>query len=1012
MERELLINIPKEYEIRLYNLGDEGKIWQGKIFQFIENIQNYLSQSPYFFPEYTKHTIEHVNNTLKISIKLISRETLQELNADAIGVLIMGIISHDVGMFVKPDGLAVLLKKKMPLGETTWYEMWEGYQSQLRHYSDNDIKKCFGDPNNFDLGDGLDIMELPHDLLAGRLSQWRIRLCGEFLRKMHPRLAQEIIENGFPGIETFDLFSNIEIDTEYRKLVGILAKSHGMDMADLAEELRLFDEETPEYPYEVPIYYLMSILRLADYFDAGKDRAPHAIMAMQRFESEISYDEFKWNQIIRLGNDWGEKNFERVFVHVKLEDINSKTFLKVESWLTSLQRELDICWRQMSLYYKDQYKLSIRRINSNIFQKSTRKELESKVVIEKAKLQAASSILRLLIAPLYGNSITYGVRELLQNSLDACRERKAIESKKENLGYSGKVWIEVNSECRHPHFTITDNGCGMTKEVILKYFLVAGSSYRDNPKWKQQFENQNIKRSGRFGIGVLAAFLLGDKITVETKHIDENASYCFEINNCNYEQINICRKEEIDKDYIRESGAGTSIRIELSRDIAKRMVNTFRKGEVTYMGAAPDWAQWYWLPSPQVQYIVNGKTWDNPYAQKNDKDLCGLQENTRWFALEEKDGYDEVWWTPEKRNKFWCNGLNIPKCPKICIGEYDEYLKYDENFIYDFYLTAPSVSVMDSKNITDLDLARDKLQSVPKKIQRALYLENCKLALSFLMMIDFSQQKEVTPEFPFGIKIREAHLSSLLFNKKGYNLPVKSVLKAISSQMIWVLYKDGRWSDISFDKLDGVVSLLHYGDHVDMDEDDRDGLFNSFFFGYERGLYLKAVQVKKKYAHSFCDASPLEKLNGKKAFAKKMEEIAELIYEEEFYEDEGNIEDLYDFKEGKFFPYAVEIKSPKDVYISVATEEQEADAHFLMELRNYYDVACGYRVLKDCNESETEVDKLMERYLKDHIWIPYDIQERKKLFPEFFDPKNEIYKYVEYVGKQEGFYDVKQVRID
>ena len=197
------------------------------------------------------------------------------------------------------------------------------------------------------------------------------------MRKWHSRLAQEIVEDNFPGNEQVDLFLNIEIDNEYRKLIGIIARSHGMGITDLNSSLKMFDEDALEYPREVPIYYLMAILRLADYFDAGNDRAPHAIMAMQRFESEISYDEFKWNQTVNLGNDWGVEKYERVFVNIKLDNIDSKTFLKVEGWLKGIQRELDECWRQISLHYKDKYQFSIRRIDSNMFQSVTRKNIKN-----------------------------------------------------------------------------------------------------------------------------------------------------------------------------------------------------------------------------------------------------------------------------------------------------------------------------------------------------------------------------------------------------------------------------------------------------------------------------------------------------------------------------------------------------------------------------------------------------------------------------------------------------------
>lgn len=860
MTKKLLIILPKCYEKRFAELGDEGSVWSGKVVQFIQNTQDFISQSPFFFPEYTKHTVEHVNRVLEISVKLITVETLQALNADALAVLIMGIISHDIGMFIKPDGLDFLLKKKDGRDKSRqfWKKEWEFYGAKLKHYSDNEIQKYFGNPSNFAMDDGLGLMELPNEISMGKLSQWRIRLCGEFVRRMHPQLAQEIIENGFPGKENVDLFSDVELDCEYRKLIGLVARSHGANIDELDSELKTFDEEAPEYPCELPIYYIMAILRLADYFDAGEDRAPYAYTAIQGLESEVSEAEFKWNQIVKLGNDWGEKRHERVFVQVQLADVDSRTFLKVEEWLKSLQNELDICWRQISLYYKDKYHLSIRRIDSNIFQKVSRKKLEKRIVIEKAQLQAAPQILDLLIAPLYGGEPSYGVRELLQNAIDACKERKILEAARGNDSYVGSVWVEVNATNEQPYFSITDNGCGMDKSVILDYFLVAGNSFRDNSRWKERFEEKNIARNGRFGIGVLAAFLLGSKILVETKPMDEEEAYFFEVNNQNYEQINIGRREQIESTYIEEYKGGTCIQIAITKEIADKMERSFRNGEITYVGVKPDWMQWYWLSSPQVKYIVNGEQWGNPYGCVCEEELCGLQESGRWFQLTETGGYDCLWWTPEKTNKVWCNGIYVPGDAGICMGRYDKCLRFEEDEISDFYLTAPSVAITDSRNVAELSLSRDKLQSIPDEVRKALYIENCKLALALLMMLDFSEHLEGAIEFPFCIRQDTQRIKGLLFSKEGYNLPIRRVLKAIIGQRIWRLYKDGLWEDFPFDKLDGIVSLLQYGDHIDEEDGERDGLFNALFMGWEDELYLETIHIRKKYVNNFCDMSPLQ----------------------------------------------------------------------------------------------------------------------------------------------------------
>lgn len=999
MNRKLLIEIPDKYKQRFASLNDDGEIWNGLVVQFIINVQNYMSQAPFFFSEYTKHTVEHINNVLKISASLIPNKTLEELNANTIAVLIMGIIVHDIGMFIKPDGLEYLLNQNNnSSGELSWKEAWDNYQKQLNHYSDIEIEKYFGNPNNFDINDGLNLTALPSNISIGKLSNWRIRLCGEFLRRVHPRLAQEIVENGFPGKEQTDLFSGINIDHDHRQLIGIVAKSHGMDMSELESELKVFDEDVPEYSCEIPIYYIMSILRLADYLDAGEDRAPHAIMAMQHFESELSYDEFKWNKVVNIIDDWGEKSHERVFVKVELSDIDSKTFLKVEEWLKSVQHELDICWRQISLYYKDQYQFSIRRIDSNIFQKTSRNKLAKRIVIEPAKLSASPEILELLIAPLYGGNYTYGVRELLQNAIDTCRERESIEKQNGNKKYKAKIIVEINSRKKQPYFSITDNGCGMNEEIILKYFLVSGSSYRNSEKWKEKFENKRINRSGRFGIGVLAAFLLGKKVEIETKPLSEEESYLFSITNTDYEQINISRDKEIKNQNILKSKGGTCIRINLKKDLADAMVRYVGNGKASsYAGNIPGWTQWYWLASPEIKYIVNNKTYRNPYGCSHDGEIYGLQQSENWFELKTRGEFDSVWWTPKKDDKIWCNGIYISDESGAYIDQYNRG---------DFSLRLPSISIMDSQKALDLSLSRDKVQSFPKEVCEELYLENCKLLLSFLMMIDFSQQDESNPQFPFCIKYSLENMGILLFCKYGYNFSICRVLNGIAGQTIWLLYKDGRWNDFPFDKLEGIVGLVKYSDHINDIDDIRDGLFNSFFVGMGKKVLFDAIKIKKDYINSFCDENSLQNIKGKRTFSKRIEEQAENIYIDDFDDD---FDKVYNFQKEKYFPYVENIKSTDGDFVIVAREKNELKDADINNLQSYFEVACGYKVLNEYRDESIEVKALLDEYLGNEIWIPYDIEQRIEKFPKFFNPQCDIYKYIEFVSQQCGFYDVTKL---
>jgi hypothetical protein len=104
------------------------------------------------------------------------------------------------------------------------------------------------------------------------------------------------------------------------------------------------------------------------------------------------------------------------------------------------------------------------------------------------------------------------LRELIQNAVDACNYRKLVDSH-----YSPAIVIEFNDDVST--IKVRDNGIGMTRQWIEKYFLAIGISFY------QSNEIRNIDRNPRidfgfisqFGIGFLSSFQVADKIIIKTR---------------------------------------------------------------------------------------------------------------------------------------------------------------------------------------------------------------------------------------------------------------------------------------------------------------------------------------------------------------------------------------------------------------------------------------------------------------------------------------------------------------
>ncbi len=148
--------------------------------------------------------------------------------------------------------------------------------------------------------------------------------------------------------------------------------------------------------------------------------------------------------------------------------------------------------------------------------------------MEKHEFKSESKrLLDLMINSIYTNKDIF-LRELISNASDALDKLyyrsltdKDVKVKREDLG----ILLEKDEEKRT--LTISDNGCGMTKEELennLGTIAKSGTlAFKEN---MSKEEKTNI--IGQFGVGFYSAFMVSDKITVTSKSIDSDEAYTWE----------------------------------------------------------------------------------------------------------------------------------------------------------------------------------------------------------------------------------------------------------------------------------------------------------------------------------------------------------------------------------------------------------------------------------------------------------------------------------------------------
>ena len=139
----------------------------------------------------------------------------------------------------------------------------------------------------------------------------------------------------------------------------------------------------------------------------------------------------------------------------------------------------------------------------------------------------SKKLLDMMINSIYTHKEIF-LRELISNASDAIDKLyfRSLTDKTVSIGRGDyAIWIKADKEKRT--LTISDNGCGMSREEIENNLgTIAKSGSFDFKRENDQGENVDI--IGQFGVGFYSAFMVADKIVVETKQYGADTSSVWE----------------------------------------------------------------------------------------------------------------------------------------------------------------------------------------------------------------------------------------------------------------------------------------------------------------------------------------------------------------------------------------------------------------------------------------------------------------------------------------------------
>jgi molecular chaperone HtpG len=933
----MAIIIPKRFnEI----LSLDNKLYAATL-STVANISELLeSGDMYFFEEYTDHGVKHIQNVLQSCQDIIEENTIDNLMKPLdVAVLINAVMLHDIGMFISLDIFNDLLAGKYDdvridaFDEKKWSSLWIEFLDEARKFNGTQKIQIFGDE--------MVIVRVPNLSNKNNLDTLDRKLIGEFIRRNHPRFAHEISLTGYIKGKISDITFASDFPGYCKDLSGLIARSHGIDIRDTFEYLKSNHSEYEwANPYSIKIIFLMIVIRVADYFQFDINRISIQTLKIKTFSTPYSEFEHLKHLAIKFVKVFQNDN-ETLMVETEPKD--SVMFLSLKNLFKDIQKEIDTSWAILGeIYGKDlepnKPKIKYRRIKSNIDNNRSSFLKKLNYIPEEITFTTDIELLKLLAAPLYGNNPSFGIRELLQNSIDACRERLKGQDT-----YQPNIDVFVVKDQDEYFFSIIDNGKGMTLFEIKHYFLRAGSSFRKSLDWKKKFTDESghslIARSGKFGIGVLASFILGSEIHVKTGSISSDEVLEFKAS-INSNQIEVIKRDE-------KSFKGTTIKVRISKKTFEGLINLEDKNDLK-------WYEWYTLSEPPINYYV--------VRDKNIQKLTPSFElepsyndiSNEYWNIIYPNGFHSVRWTysaPIKgiSRNLSCNGIVIP------------YGKLPETSHYAFLKTVPRVSVFDFDGILNLNLNRNSLEeneALSISLLEDIYSE----VIAKLLCYDFKKDLSILKKgkigfkrYPFGHPCLKSYYSGNLeigFTKQGFFLFENHFIKYLNNKSVIeiVLFNESKELGELSDKI--TVIEISNSENVTTLTYEIDPAHHRAF-----RIFLREEHYDKMF-----------KSNIKSRIRQGLKSQHKL--------------DLDNYNNWKSYTYQLNSKTGVDIKMYANVLE---NIKLIKEYKYHYQY-----------DYDSILSKVIAEYFKGDVIIPFDMKERKSKYPYAFEKlERHIRKYQE-----------------
>lgn len=495
------------------------------------------------FNEYTKHDISHIDVMLNSLEWIIPEETKGIMTYSDWLILTLSIYFHDLGMLVTKD------------------EFSQREKTDFTKYKHSSLNGDYGESYKEK------ISKIKH-------SEQEQFLYQEYVRQTHAeRIKYWILGESnsiYPNdLEVVNEIQNLisGLDNLFKEDLALLCESHNLSDLDDLSKYRTEQPYGSEKNSKVNLHYCALILRTADLLHITSDRTPSIELRLINPKDPVSQLEWAKQGAVKSvrpkpkedkdGNIDRSMQMDEFEIHALFKDDHG--FFGLISYLEYAKKELAQSYKLNEIANKKcdlNFSFPWKTIDDSKIQTKDFDKEQLEFVLDQTK------ILDLLVGHTLYNDSSVVLRELSQNAIDASRLMKYELKKNNNLNtYEPEVKIEWNKSNRILSFT--DNGTGMTLEIIKNHLMKVGSSRYQDEKFKKEYPD--FASISRFGIGLLTCFLIADDIDILTNSCDSDKAILIKIRKVHGKYLlKYLSKDTLKEDIKRH---GTKINLHVRSDV-------------------------------------------------------------------------------------------------------------------------------------------------------------------------------------------------------------------------------------------------------------------------------------------------------------------------------------------------------------------------------------------------------------------------------------------------------------